>query len=333
MRQACGFFVLAAGLAAPSAGCGGAEEPRPDARDDARDAVDDGGGGETPADVPEAGPEDAGEAPPEAADAEVPAEAGAEDGAAEAPETTEADAEPDATPDVPPDTGPGTCGPFPGGECPWPEICDVHGCLPGAGGTCVGRPRDCVGYPEDPVCGCDGETYVNDCERLVSGVALDHEGACGSGTMCGGIAGFRCPDGEVCDVRNCWPDAGGTCVPRPADCPDDCAPVCGCDDVSYANDCKRLLAGAAYDAEGACEPASACPPECRTLPGGGTGWVDPCSDCTICEASCESCTASCDDVGSRSEGWYAHCSGSTAEPGCGIVGMSTLIEWIRCSET
>lgn len=41
--------------------------------------------------------------------------------------------------------------------------------------------------------------------------------------MCGGIAGFNCPEGEWCDLEGNYPDASGTCRPEgtcdePADC-------------------------------------------------------------------------------------------------------------------
>jgi hypothetical protein len=78
-------------------------------------------------------------------------------------------------------SGPGrVCGGIVGTDCPRGQVCELP-----AGecqtadlqGICVARPEGCLGV-FDPVCGCDGQTYGNDCERLRAGVQKDHDGAC-----------------------------------------------------------------------------------------------------------------------------------------------------------
>ncbi len=115
--------------------------------------------------------------------------------------------------------------------------------------------RCICGCPEifSPVCGVDGKTYPNDCEATCAGVEIAYRGECVD--ICGGIAGFPCPRGQVCnyiDPTCAIVDLAGTCVPFPEICPQVYDPVCGCDGVTYANDCERIRAGATLKNVGTC---------------------------------------------------------------------------------
>jgi hypothetical protein len=100
------------------------------------------------------------------------------------------------------------CGTIAGFPCPPGEFCEfpVDTCgIVDNGGTCVPAPDAC---PEifQPVCGCDGTTYANDCERRRAGAQKAHDGRC------------RC---RVIECRPGW-------VARDVDgdgCPDRCIPL------------------------------------------------------------------------------------------------------------
>ncbi len=157
------------------------------------------------------------------------------------------------------------CGGFVGLPCAGGEVCELP-----AGtcnfadllGKCVQRPEVCA-ENLDPVCGCDGETYSNNCERLRVRVALDHHGACRSNCK---TAGLGCGAHEVCITQH--GDCGGTgkCVPAPEICPlgiEVDAPfpffaVCGCDGVTYPNACEAARAGVGVEHEGPCHGEFGC---------------------------------------------------------------------------
>jgi hypothetical protein len=244
---------------------------------------------------------------------------------------------------------PRECGGLTGSSCAEGEFCE----LPTGECQTVDLPGECIPIPtacplvHAPVCGCDGVTYGNDCERQTAKAQKAHDGACEPAKcekvcdcyrtqtfpspcpldcatcdnywtcedgacvphcgpvpeppmceprVCGGIAGLPCAEGEFCELPKgeCHgADLQGVCLPIPKICPDLYAPVCGCDGVTYSNECDRQAVGVQLAHDGACgekcatacdcEKTSPLPDWCSLLlcPACGCAWVCEAGTCAV----------------------------------------------------
>ena len=199
----------------------------------------------------------------------------------------------------------------------------------GQAGVCAALSDACIEIFQ-PVCGCDGQTYSNDCVAAMAGVSVASGGECESEQKdCGGIAGVICDDGEYCkfDVGSCGDsDQSGVCEAIPDACDAVFDPVCGCDGVTYGNECEAAAAGASLMASGECETGDGCTShdDCAR----GQFCILAVGDCLLDEPGAGTCfeaaLVSCSNV----ENSVCGCDGETYLNGCvaNVAGVSVAHE-------
>gem|GEM_PF-660166 len=152
-----------------------------------------------------------------------------------------------------------------GATCATIEDCSVGMFCKKSDGDCTGsgvcdiKPDDCTG-DEVSVCGCDGQSYTNECWANNTGVNVLAADVCPTPTACSGdgVNGGCADPATYCRAINDACGGEGFCELIPLECPDWDYPVCACDDKTYPSRCHAEMQkqGILHDKE--CGSMSPC---------------------------------------------------------------------------
>ncbi|MEE2903619.1 MAG: Kazal-type serine protease inhibitor family protein [Myxococcota bacterium] len=111
----------------------------------------------------------------------------------------------------PPDSGVSQDAGTSGCNCRFSEYCEYNTRFSCGGfGTCMPKPNACIQI-FDPVCGCDKNTYSNECEAHAAGQDVVHEGPCDCRAL-------GCQNQNVCQACRTASGLSYVCLPPGAVC-------------------------------------------------------------------------------------------------------------------
>jgi hypothetical protein len=128
------------------------------------------------------------------------------------------------------------------------ESCDRNPLYYWIGVDCAAL-RDCA--CEGPDCG-KGFRTEDECLEAYAGCDIRAIGCDGTLATC--PEGFYCLEPDCQRFMTSMMASEGLCAPIPTTCDDVLEPVCGCDGVTYDNDCERARAMVSTSSFRACEP-------------------------------------------------------------------------------
>jgi hypothetical protein len=137
-------------------------------------------------------------------------------------------------------------------DCDSEYYCEKDSCDDAAQGYCIQLLDVCADI-QNPVCGCDGQTYSNACEAASEGINVEYAGECEGESQGACKTNDDCTSGHYCQKESCDDTLEGTCAIRTLLCAQIIAPVCGCDGQTYGNECEAAIAGVNVKSEGECE--------------------------------------------------------------------------------